>query len=228
MKSLLLPIALLMLVGANAAQATLIEHDFVSSGDKSITYDSVTDLEWLDLKVTQGKFSYDSIQSELLPSHEFYGFRYATKGEVDSLLSSFGLGLHPITQIGNDRAQIEHYFSLLGITQTDYSNIGVQNYWSFGLFNEAGPNDFGSTHYYSSILENFAFGYTAVAYYPSLDYQIDRSLGHYLVRVASVPEPLSAPLVILGLVAFLTCLRKRGIYQTNLILHSTGLPKAVS
>lgn len=208
MRHLILPWAISLILAANPAHATLIERDFLSPGDSAITFDTKTGLEWLDLTVTQGRFSYDSIQVELLPGKEFYGFRYATKTEVDNLLSEFGISLHPLTSTGNDHAQIEQYFSLLGITQTDHSNIGVQNYWSFGLFDEIWPDYVGDAHFYLSILENFAFGYTAVSYYPWLDYRTDRSLGHFLVRTESIPEPSSVSLIAFGFVIFLA-LRQR-------------------
>lgn len=200
LKSLLLTLALVLLGSTSSAYAVLIEHDFKNTEDKLITYDSATGLEWLDLTVTQGRFSFDSIQSELTSGGEFQGFRYATLGEVESLLSSFGLIRHGLSDSANDRAQIEYYYSLFGITQTDIdiSSQKIQNHYAFGLFNEVGPEDFVNTHYYTFILENFGFGYTEVERFTWPDFRVDNSLGHYLVRSTVIPEPSSLILTLLG------------------------------
>jgi hypothetical protein len=180
--------------------ASFIQREWQSTGQNDLIYDTNSGLEWLKLTVTQGRFSYDTMQTQLLPGGEFFGFRYANAGEVNSLFNSFGLFMHGLDNTVADHFQIENYQAFFGITQQDiFSGNFVQNNYTFGLFDEVDPGNYyglGNAHFYSFVLENFAFGYTKVAHYEWLDYRIDRSMGHYLVR--QVPEPGTISLMLLG------------------------------
>jgi len=186
---------------STASFANFIQREWQNTGQNDLIYDTNSGLEWLKLTVTQGRFSFDTIQTQFLPGGEFYGFRYAKAGEVNSLFESFGLAMHGLDNTVADHAQIEKYQALFGITQQDiFSGNFIQNNYTFGLFDEVDPGNYyglGNAHFYSFVLENFAFGYTEVATFPWLDYRIDRSLGHYLVR--QVPEPGSFSLILVGL-----------------------------
>lgn len=188
---------------SSASYANFIEREWQGTGQKDLIYDTTSGLEWLKLTVTQGSFSYNTMQTQLLPGGEFYGFRYANAGEVNSLFHSFGLAMHGLDNTVADHARIENYQALFGITEQNifWGNF-IQNNYTFGLFEQVDPDNFyglGNAHFYSFVSENFAFGYTEVTTYPWLDYRTDHSLGHYLVRRGSIPEPGSLSLVLVGL-----------------------------
>lgn len=68
----------------------MIEVDFRTPGDRDITRDTRTGLEFLDLGLTENRSLFD-IPADLAPGRPFTGFRIATFPEVNSLLVSAGL-----------------------------------------------------------------------------------------------------------------------------------------
>ena len=110
-----------IIFGFGISHAALIEKDWKNAGDGLITLDTSTGLDWLDLTVSQGQYSFDSIQSEFSPGGKFKGFRLADRSDIDSLLSSFGLTQHDLSDTAGDRAEVKNYLSLLGIMQSVFS-----------------------------------------------------------------------------------------------------------
>jgi hypothetical protein len=70
--------------------ASLLELDYVAgSGDKRLTFDSSSNLEWLDLTLTKGQ---SVVQVEAgFGGYRANGFRYATGVEVLDLFASAGV-----------------------------------------------------------------------------------------------------------------------------------------
>lgn len=58
-------------------------------GEDTITYDTDTGLQWLDVTVTQG-LSYDNVTAEMVVGGAYEGWRYATVQEFDQLVVNFG------------------------------------------------------------------------------------------------------------------------------------------
>ncbi|VAW53261.1 hypothetical protein MNBD_GAMMA05-1160 [hydrothermal vent metagenome] len=69
------------------ASAALIENDDPIFGSSAITFDTTTDLYWLDISLTTN-LSYEFISSEFGAGGIYNGYRYATEEEVFSLYSS--------------------------------------------------------------------------------------------------------------------------------------------
>lgn len=63
--------------------------DWQTAGDALITYDPITQLEWLDLSVTAG-MSYSDVSAQRGVGGIFQGWRYATRKQVTILWDHFG------------------------------------------------------------------------------------------------------------------------------------------
>lgn len=71
-----------------SARAALIELDLPTVGEKAITLDDVTGLEWLDLTVTRGRSYNDAATSGFATLH---GFRHASISDVAKLFTNAGI-----------------------------------------------------------------------------------------------------------------------------------------
>ena len=72
------------------AGAALIDVDWAFPGDNSLMQDTSTNLQWLDLSLSDNK-SYNLVISQLQPGGVYDGFRYATRDEVLHLWSEAGI-----------------------------------------------------------------------------------------------------------------------------------------
>ncbi|GEM_PF-755436 len=112
-KLVLLFTTIVSLVCTTASASTLVARDWQSAGDNALTYDSSTNLEWLDLTQTVGE-SVVYVDSQLGPGGAYDGFRYATRTEVEQLFNDFGIFSAP-----NDDAKvikIDELAALMGQT----------------------------------------------------------------------------------------------------------------
>ncbi len=91
MRKLILVVTFLLF--SSTAHATLIEKDFLSAGDALLTFDTETELEWLDVTHTLN-LSFSDVQSELGEGGQFDGWRYATGMEIVDLWTNFGHHRH--------------------------------------------------------------------------------------------------------------------------------------
>ena len=83
-------ITLLVTVFHAASWAVLEERDDPVFGVGSITYDTETGYEWLDLTESLN-MSFNDVSAQLGPGGQFYGFRYATAEEVGDLFLAAGI-----------------------------------------------------------------------------------------------------------------------------------------
>jgi len=72
----------------NFANAGLITKDLINIGDGIITYDTATDLEWLDFDQNSSSLA------SALASWGSYGFRLANDQELFDLFNGFGISVH--------------------------------------------------------------------------------------------------------------------------------------
>lgn len=86
--------ALVSVLFIGNASAALIEADFLETGDKHLTVDIDTGLEWLDVAGTgtEGK-TYSEIMSGYGGFTTTYGFRYATMEELQVLMLNAGISI---------------------------------------------------------------------------------------------------------------------------------------
>lgn len=86
-KKLCLLLAFFLSSNVNAA---LLVNDWNAVGDDAITFDSESNLWWLDLTETAG-MSYRQVSSELGVGSRFEGWRYASVAEARNLYLQFGI-----------------------------------------------------------------------------------------------------------------------------------------
>ncbi len=127
-KSLLLTAALL---AGFPAHAELVKADLVAgTGDAKLTVDTVSGLEWLDVRLTVNQ-TYDQVRTG-----EFYGqgFRHATKAELDALFVAAGLVNDGFDISSTQPTEAAAFVTLLGATissstrQSTYGFVGTDYY----------------------------------------------------------------------------------------------------
>lgn len=178
-------IAVLMLVLPGAAPATLIELDDPVFGSASITRDTDTGLDWLDVPIPAGR-SYDDVSIQLGPGGDFEGFRYAAKSEVAALYRS--VGIHNISGPPASEESYEPAVYLQGLvgetSPMTTSGVVAELYLDGQHFGSELRRDDASG---TAIAEDFEVHFFDDAPAP----------GHWLVR--PIPEPSSFALVAAGL-----------------------------
>lgn len=187
-------IAGLALFGAcSLSQAALIEADLNAVGDKLLTVDTSTGLEWLDVTATVGL---NYFPAEATAYVTVQGFRHATQSEVSGLLAAFG-----INDIGSDTVA---NLNPVKLALTYLGNLGSgENHFLQGVY------EFNGTNLAANLLQVNPFSTDTTGFgnlvqgspvSKSHDYGGYTGIGHYLVRdVAPVPLPATLALFAMGL-----------------------------
>lgn len=182
---------------ANAG-ADLIEADWLVAGDGLITQDTESGLEWLDLTQTLDR-SYNDVLSELGSDGEFDGFRHASKGEWEALLSHAGLpccGAYPF----KDRFDLARALQdLIGVTRF-VAQAGTDYWYSSGYL--TGPQFAGliakHDHFPDQDLDlEYSFNSSVALSFSDPDAHYETA-AHWLVRAIGSgqspgPFPVSEP-----------------------------------
>lgn len=118
----------LSLMFSFVANADIVSIDSVF-GSNTVTQDTDTGLEWLDVTVTAG-MSYSSVLAEMSVGGDLDGYRYATVDELDQLIANFGytpvngtcpeLNTYCDESIAGDSSLIENIIKMLGDTHDAY------------------------------------------------------------------------------------------------------------
>ena len=87
-KRTLAVVGLTLSLTPHAVNAAILSLDS-SFGSDTITRDTDTGLDWLDVTVTRG-LSYNQVTAELGAGGTYEGYRYATMAELDALIVNFG------------------------------------------------------------------------------------------------------------------------------------------
>lgn len=195
-------VAPLCLTISGAAHAVLL--DFAT-----ITQDTDTSLEWLDLSESLNR-SFNDVSAEFGPGGDFEGFRYATELDLFQFWTNAGIPTITITAGGATAlnfAPISALQALVGITQV--TGAGTEN--TFGTQATVVAPGF---HFVARLAVAPALGLGQADLRHSLvstDSSGSPVSGNWLVRDAilspSVPEPTSGVLVGLALAAM--ALRRR-------------------
>jgi hypothetical protein len=217
--------SLLLLVSMQAGASILSVGDSVF-GAGSVTRDTTSGLEWLDL--TQSlNLSFSDVSIELGVGGNFEGWRYATKLELDTLLfnytgtASFVSGLtfydHNsldglVDLLGNTIDSF--YISKFGVSLDAYHNLLENSYvdQTFGFLSNAYPGNL-DLHYLGELYD-WGFDPTYLSnqdkFLTTSTYNINDSsgfIGSYLVR--TVPEPAVLILFLIGMAGLRFARRKR-------------------
>ena len=182
-----------LLVIASAGQAS----QYSWPGNPWLTYDTDWGLYWLDLNRSAG-MSFDYVESQFGPGGQFEGFRHASLSEVASLFLNGGL-----TPPGNPANDYDEVWQL----QTLLSPFVVSGYTSY-TWGMTGTYQTGSSYVLVAQLASrsdtqqgyFCADASCAPAYPTNGSGTDPWFyGHWLV--SETPEPDTAALVLLGLLA---------------------------
>jgi hypothetical protein len=182
--------ALGLLLAVSPASAALIEVDLFTQGDKLLTLDTSTGLEWLDLTATEDE-SYNSIIGGFGGFITSEGFRYATEAEIAALWGQAGIVDLTGALVAVNRTGVELLLLLMGCT----GNCGT----GFDLYNGISAKSvIPGTHALSHIQLDDD-GVTARAFLDPgsnfSDSDTSSEIGSYLVRTSVIPEPCTALLL---------------------------------
>ncbi len=208
-------VALTFISSVEQAHASLISADDAVFGVSSITRDTSTNFEWLDLTLTTNR-TYNDISSQLGFGGEFEGFRYATGAELNQLFTNAGLTIGVVSAANFDPAVDFH--ALFGTTC--FGNCG--SFWlrADGFYGDLRVIIRGTiaprawVHYRSLS----SVGDQAVAHVSTNGNFLDSafpSVGHWLVREGQAPDPVPVPapaaiyLISLGIAALSFVTRRR-------------------
>lgn len=164
------------------APGALVSNDDAVFGPGSITRDTDTGLEWLDVPLSQAR-TYLDVAGEFGPGGDFTGFRHATGDELVQLFTSAGIPNINTAATPANVAPATMLLDLVGATSMQGNNPEA-----FGFLSDHGLDPA------SRFNGELAFVDTGVAAYAASTNQISRNegvvfntVGHWLVRV---PEPL--------------------------------------
>lgn len=161
--------------------------------DGSVTRDTATGLEWLDLTASVGK-SYNQVSSLFDSGEEFEGWRYATSSEITSfLVSNFGLVANGVVPEAG-AAKYNAVVGALGQTAFIAGTFGL--YYNGGI----GPATVPLASVHASIFPPGSG--TSIGAQSKSSSWSSQTVGHWLVRETppngAIPEP-SAVIVWSGL-----------------------------
>lgn len=175
----------------NISQAALMSIDDANYGINSLTFDTDTNLEWLDITLTINR-SYTEIKNELGIGGEYEGFRYASQSEVETLWANAGIFDYSNTYVPENFEPIKGLIPLFGATaSSDITAFTIGIYEGLTL---GGYQRTASLQYRDDIFAgkaNLAFSGVTQNFKGA-------SHGSYLLRTASVPLPPTPILFIFG------------------------------
>lgn len=165
-----------------AANAMLVSTDHANWGVGSITIDTQTGMQWLDVNHSVN-YSYNRMLAEMLDGGLFQGFRYATQGEVEALAINSGVVDINSSSAANADPAV-NLMSFVGYTHNRRSNLEV-----FGMTSTTSSGVVGSgviDHLYLNGLAAYDVSVLGPSY--GMDFTSD-SVGNWLVSTAEVPLP---------------------------------------
>lgn len=199
-------IALLMALFLHtSSQAAIISTDLATQGDALLTRDTLTGLEWLDVTATQGQ-SVDAVLAGFGDYTGSYGFRHATRDEMETLWSNFGLIVQYSASDQVQRDLAANFVATLGETQANNRHTITYGFYDLQL-----NGNWRVSQVHAGINSADAYTNYSVTAQPT-----DTSLagvGHYLVResTASVSVPGTGVILLGGMgLLGITQRRKQG------------------
>ncbi len=175
---------ILCLTWSAPAKAALISLNDPVFGVDSITRDTDTNLEWLDVPLSQGRTFID-VAGEFGSGGQFEGFRYANAANFETLVLNAGIPAINVTVTG-DLTPFTNLIDLLGATSFQGSNPQTLGFLSDPAGSQSRVN--GDLDFFFS---NGVPAYQANTLISRGETVSFSTVGHYLVRSVPVPEPSS-------------------------------------
>lgn len=219
-------LTVIFLFSSFSANATILSLGS-SFGADTITRDTATKLDWLDVTVTRG-LSYNQVTTQLGAGGTYDGYRYATVAELDQLIINFGYtavktscsftAVHCDSGIVGNDTLIENMINTLGDTYDAYADeldltddfAATGAGYTFGIlgtqFIDTSGHDFAHIHDMERVnRETGAVGHDSgdfifTAYTNRHDNSSGRYHGSFLVTPTSVPLPAAGWLFMSALV----------------------------
>lgn len=106
---------MLLYLLSTSTSAELVAVDFKDPGDKLLTLDTQSRLEWLDITETAG-LSYNQMLPLIAPGGKFEGFRPASSAEVSGLFAAAGITEIYVSAIIGELEEVQVLLDLIGTT----------------------------------------------------------------------------------------------------------------
>jgi hypothetical protein len=188
----LIGIPILLIFWATICPAALVDLDWKTSGDRLLTYDTETQLQWLDLTQTAG-LPYTEVNASLGPGDSFAGFFFANSNQLAVFFQHAGITIldqpsallyQPVSALLQRMGSLDSYQGGISVGLLAPRTIGGQPVvGEFQLLNPSG-------NAFASVDEGTRPPQEAFSFQ-----------GSFLARPA--PEPGSAVLVAFGTVVLL-------------------------
>ena len=183
-----------------SANAVVISIDS-SFGTDTITRDTDTGLNWLDLTMTSGR-SYVDIASELGNGGEFEGWRYASRTEVQTLWQNFGVSDGTNTALLVTDAQYANFVTA-AVTLGNTFNLAYPQYYDYGVQGYTGTEtSLLGYQYMAGMYHDVRLEDTDIITENNgrIATHMDDFTGSYLVQISPVPIPSAGWLFISAVV----------------------------
>lgn len=195
------------------ADASVIKYDWNNDGDRLISTDTKTHLQWLSPSLFFGA-SWNEMQNRLNHDHRLQGYRYATYNEWTNLIGPNGLQIGGY-DILNDPGSARRLTSFLGLPWVEGQTYAVFLYDTPRY--EYSPSDEAGTCYGYTLCSSSTHIVPTGVYFADIcnpiwissayfDTKLANFYTHLLVR--EVPEPTGIALIGLG-IAGIAARRKR-------------------
>ena len=202
----IIALCLAVMTSLSAAHAQLVETDWVNSGDKLLTLDTVTGRKWLDLTQTYN-WSIDMVRAEL-PS-----FTVATSESVYQLFQHAGVTLNSSCDPFCD---VSDSASILTSMQQKLSYSGSTWFITQGfVLDQRGKNGVGLagfSHWGNDIQVSF-YGLEIPSSFPGSLHSVWAYLDSNTPVLTPVPEPETGVMVLAGLGMICSIVRRRKAKQ---------------
>ena len=201
-----------LLATCSTCQAALISANDATFGPNSITQDTGTGLDWLDINFSDG-MSFQAVASQMGAGGTFAGFRHATAAELNQFMINAGIDPTAAVAVFNF-TPAQNFETLVGgptaVQSFSGGGVSVGSFIvTFGMTSDAPTattRNYGGTSWTTSTLLGGPAGFGIAMRGTEVVTTANPDYGHWLVRV--VPEPGTFALLVTGAAVLMTRRRR--------------------